>query len=322
MKLAQLYKNLRPELARIESQLKLSIASEQPDIKKASMHLLNAGGKRIRPVFVMLSGRFGDVRRSDILNVAVALELIHMASLVHDDVVDNSNLRRGRPTIKAKWDNRVAMYTGDYLFAGALKKMANIQQPAIHRTLSLAMKEMSVGEIIQIRELANPQMSLRHYLRRIKRKTALLIAVSCMLGARASGADEWVAKTLYTFGYGVGMSFQIMDDVLDFTGSQAQLGKPAGSDLRQGNMTAPTIYAMQHPGIREDIIAFLQKDTVDEAVFAHLLDKIGQSGGISHAQHLSAKYLQKAYGALFSLPDCEARRSLYEIAKYMGERRS
>ncbi|HEX7066101.1 MAG TPA: heptaprenyl diphosphate synthase component II, partial [Bacillales bacterium] len=308
-------------LSSIEKELEHTVQAGHPDLQEASLHLLKAGGKRIRPVFVLLSGQFGHYEPDRIKKVAVALELIHMASLVHDDVIDESELRRGRKTIKSKWDNRVAMYTGDYIFSRALELIATIEKPELHKVLSEAIVEMCLGEIEQIRELFDWNLNLRHYLRRVKRKTALLIAVSCRLGSIAAGADGKISKKLYLFGYYVGMSYQITDDVLDFVGSEKQLGKPAGSDLRQGNVTLPALYALRDEDRREDITAYLQGRNHSEREWRKVLDLVLHSGGIEFSRQLSARYLDKALKVLDSLPDRKAKRSLYEIAGYIGKRK-
>ncbi len=223
MKLKMMYSFLNSDINVIEREIDETINSQVPLLRQASLHLLKAGGKRIRPVFVLLAGRFGDYDINVIKNVAVTLELIHTASLVHDDVIDDAELRRGRETIKAKWDNRIAMYTGDYIFARALELMTNIEHPLAHKILSNTMVELCLGEIEQIKDKYRYNQNLRDYLRRIKRKTALLIAASCQLGAVAADVEEELHKKLFQFGYYVGMSFQITDDILDFTGTESEL---------------------------------------------------------------------------------------------------
>ncbi|HEX6923041.1 MAG TPA: heptaprenyl diphosphate synthase component II [Bacillales bacterium] len=321
MKLTELYRDLRSDLSLIEKELEQTVQAAHPDLQEASLHLLKAGGKRIRPVFVLLSGKFGHYDLDKVKKVAVALELIHMASLVHDDVIDESEIRRGRPTIKSKWDNRVAMYTGDYMFSRALELITEIEKPELHKVLSGAIVEMCLGEIEQIRELYDWNVNFREYLRRVKRKTALLIAVSCQLGAIGAGADWKVSRQLYRFGYYVGMSYQITDDVLDFVGSEKQLGKPAGSDLKQGNVTLPALYALQDETRRGEIESFLRTRNQSGKDWKNVLDLVLHSGGIEFSRRLSARYLDKALKALDSLPEIKAKRSLYEIAVYIGSRK-
>lgn len=321
MKLRDIYSNLSNDIQKVEKELEQSLQAKQPVLKQASLHLLKAGGKRIRPVFVLLAGKFGDYNIEEMKKVAVPLELIHMASLVHDDVIDDAEMRRGRKTIKAKWDNRIAMYTGDYILARALSIITDLQQETGHQILSRAIREMTIGEIEQIRDQYNWDQHLYHYLKRIKRKTALLIAVSCHLGALATNVKEEYAWALYRFGYNVGMSFQITDDILDFTGTEKQLGKPAGSDLLQGNLTLPALYAIQDPLVRKKVDQITKESQLNKEQIEEILTLIRQSGGIEYADQCSKRYLQRAFDALEILPNIDAKQSLFEIAKYIGTRK-
>jgi heptaprenyl diphosphate synthase len=242
-----------------------------------------------------------------------------MASLVHDDVIDDAELRRGQPTIKAKWDNRIAMYTGDYIFARALELVTEIKNPLAHQILSKTIVELSVGEIEQIKDKYNFNQNLRDYFRRIKRKTALLIAASCQLGAVASGVEEKVHKNLFRFGYYVGMSYQITDDILDFTGTEKELGKPAGGDLLQGNITLPVLYAMEDRELRMEIQSV--HEDMPRPQIDCIISRILQSGAIEKSILVSDHYLDKALAVLEELPQNRAKRTLRDIAKYIGKRK-
>lgn len=322
MKLTDIYWQMRSDIAKIEKELEATIEAKHPVLKKASVHLLKAGGKRIRPVFVLLAAKFGTYDIDKIKQIAVPLELIHMASLVHDDVIDDADLRRGKKTIKSKWDNRVAMYTGDYIFARAIEMATNCEKPEVHQILSDAIVEMCIGEVEQIRDQYNWEQNFRTYLRRIKRKTALLIAVSCRLGALAADASKDTQLSLYRYGYNVGMAFQITDDVLDFVGTEKQLGKPAGSDLLQGNVTLPALYAMKKDDqVRELIIKTMNDDSVSKNEMKTIIDAIKSAGGVDYSMQISDRYLSKAYQALETLPNIEAKDSFYQIAKYIGTRK-
>ncbi|WP_137789046.1 polyprenyl synthetase family protein [Bacillus sp. E(2018)] len=320
MKLKDLYSFLKKDLQQIEDQLVESVRSDQKQIHTAGAELLKAGGKRIRPVFVLLSAQFGTYNIQQVKKPAAALELIHMASLVHDDVVDDADMRRGRKTVKAKYDNKIAMYTGDFIFASALKLMSEIEIPRAHQVLAQGMKEMCLGEIEQINEQYDTDQNIRKYFKRIKRKTALLIALSCQLGAITSKADVSLQKKLYDFGFSVGMAFQITDDILDFTASEKQLGKPAGSDLKQGNLTLPVLYTIyQYPEMKEKLDAYYESN--EPAQLAELLKDIKELGGIDYATKVSDKYLKRAKLAAESLPETDARDSLLKVADYIAGRK-
>ncbi|PWI24488.1 heptaprenyl diphosphate synthase component II [Kurthia sibirica] len=320
MKLKMLYSGLKTEIDIIERELETALNSSSHFLNEASLHLLKAGGKRIRPVFVLLAAKFGQYDIQRIKNVAVPLELIHMASLVHDDVIDDSDLRRGRPTVKAQFNNRIAMYDGDFIFARALDYMTNIETPQAHKVLSNTMVEICVGEIIQIEDKKIVDQTIRDYFRRIKRKTAVLISSSCELGAIAAGAPEDVTRRLSRFGYYVGMSFQIIDDILDFTATDKQLGKPAGSDLMQGNVTLPALYALEDPMIRP-LIEQTINGPITEEQRQQLLKAIRKSSAIKRAGDLSDQYLAKALKEVERLPDNPVKKSLVDIALFMGKRK-
>ncbi|MDF2669064.1 MAG: heptaprenyl diphosphate synthase [Paenibacillus sp.] len=322
MKLMDIYARMKREIAQIERELEDSIYSEQPLLKETSLHLLKAGGKRIRPVFVLLASQFGTYDLDRVKKIAVPLELIHMASLVHDDVIDDANTRRGQLTVRSKWDNRIAMYTGDYIFAKALTVVTQLPNPRIHQILSKAIVEMSIGEMEQIRYFFQTEQSVRTYLLRIRRKTALLIAISCQLGAIASETSYEVSLQLYKFGYNVGMAFQIRDDILDLTGTEKQLGKPPGSDIKQGNITLPILLALQQPDLKERLLSEIKRiQEVDgQTNVDPFLNLIRGSSCVQQADDISSKYIEKAIQALDGLPNIRAKKDLISIARFIGSR--
>ncbi|MDG5787599.1 heptaprenyl diphosphate synthase component II [Evansella sp. AB-P1] len=322
MKLTDIYWHLKSDIGKIEKEIEQNIDAEHPVLQEASSHLLKAGGKRIRPVFVLLSGQFGEYNIERIKHIAISLEMIHMGSLVHDDVIDDAELRRGKKTVKSKWDNRVAMYTGDYIFAKAVEIATYYNNPEIHRILSHAMVEMCIGEVEQIKDQYQWNQTLRMYFRRIKRKTALLIAISCQLGALAAGAPKAYEKQLARYGYNVGMAFQITDDILDFVGTEKELGKPAGSDLIQGNVTLPALYAMWHdPVLKPRIIHHLDENVIEKEEMNKTIELIKQSGAIQYSKDMADRYLSKARMALEELPDIRPKKALHQIADYIGDRK-
>ncbi|MGN1402395.1 MAG: heptaprenyl diphosphate synthase component II [Bacillus sp. (in: firmicutes)] len=319
MKYKMLSSYLNGDLQLIEKELEASVQANDPLLQEAATHLLQAGGKRIRPIMLCLAAKFGDYDIHVVKKAAVALELIHMASLVHDDVIDDASLRRGAPTIQALWDNRTAMYTGDYIFARSFELMTDINVPEAHQLLAHTIVEVCLGEIEQIRDKYIFSQNLRTYFRRIRRKTALLIATSCQLGGMVAGADPSVHRKLFKFGYYVGMSYQVMDDILDFTGSESVLGKPAGGDLRQGNITIPVLYAMEDARLRKQIQSVHQG--MSDAEIKPIIESINASGAIEKSLEISDRFMQKAFCQLEGLPNCKARKSFYEIAKYIGRRK-
>lgn len=319
LQVLSLYADFRKDLDYIEKKLELCVDSASPIIQEASLHLLRAGGKRIRPVFVILASEFGAYKLEDVAKVAVSLELVHMASLVHDDVIDNSDMRRGLETVKAKWNNRIAMYAGDYIFSRALVSISEIELQPVHQLLAKTMLEICEGEIIQIEHQRELNQTIRDYLRRIKRKTALLLSSSCELGALASGADATIVRKLRRFGYFAGMSFQITDDILDITSTDEELGKPAGSDLLNGHLTLPILYIKDQPAF----LPYMKRSfegTLTDTQREEMLLYIRQSGAIEKAQVVSGLYLKKALDEIKDLPNGKPKKTFQQIAAFIGKR--
>ncbi|WP_027963375.1 polyprenyl synthetase family protein [Halalkalibacillus halophilus] len=322
MKLATTINYMNQEMEQIESLMHEIVNAEEQTISETSSYLLDAGGKRIRPIFVLLAAQFGAGKNDRILNVAVTLEMIHMASLVHDDVIDNADTRRGQATVNYKWDNSTAMYTGDYLFARTIELLNGPNEVALHQVLSNTIYQVCIGEISQIRDKYDLNQRKIEYFKRIRRKTALLISTSTQLGAIAAETSDQTVKHLKRYGYYIGMSYQIIDDILDFTSDEKTLGKPVGSDLRSGNLTLPTILALEEDEtIKDKVSSFFENPDETEVNLTQLIEDIKHSKAIEASFQCSQSYLRKALKELEYLPDIRAKRSLQKIAAYLGKRK-
>ncbi|PTQ56609.1 MAG: Heptaprenyl diphosphate synthase component II [Candidatus Carbobacillus altaicus] len=340
MHILDVYETYQEGLGRVEDTLSKLIARDIPLYADTSRHLLEAGGKRMRPLVVLIAGQFGEVRETfdeRLVRLGAIMELIHMATLVHDDVVDESDTRRGRPTVAQAWDEPAAVYTGDYLLSVALRELASFDDILLHKTLARALTEMSRGELEQLQDLFSAQVSMKRYLRRIRRKTALLIEMSARLGARITGAHPAVQKAVSAYAYATGMAFQLTDDILDITGSTEQLGKPAGSDLLQGNVTLPVILDLTcgDPDLRRALYAYLEKGrqmkregiradewkalVADELVF--ILSRLKVSEAIGYSRRIVHRYVEKAYQALSHLESDEKSEALRSIVHFVENRR-
>jgi len=334
MDLQEIYKEMKADMLLIEKELYEAINQEDSSLKEPALHLLTAGGKRLRPLFVLMSGSLGKYQFERLKLVAVPLELIHMATLVHDDIIDDADLRRGQPTVRAKWNNRIALYTGNYILAQALQYISRIKEKQVHQILSQALVQMGLGEIYQLRDFFNVDQHLRHYLRRIKRKTALLISVSCQLGAQVSQLPPRDVQRVWQYGYYTGMAFQITDDLLDMTGDRQMTGKPHGSDVRQGNLTVPLIYALTKSEWRQRVVPLIREiqtlasfngtgETSGQldAAITRLIQLVHRSGGIQFAQQLAERYLTKAKQALEAFPPSKEKERLLHVADAIATRR-
>lgn len=229
-------------------------------------------------------------------------------------------MRRGRHTVKAQWNNRVAMYTGDYIFARALEYVTKIEIKTVHQILAHTMVEIVNGEVIQIEDKFRLNQNLKDYFRRIKRKTALLIESSCELGAIVGECEPKVVKNLKRFGYYVGMSYQIIDDILDFTSTDKQLGKPAGSDLLQGNITLPILLLKDQQEIKS-FIECASNGTVTEEERLNMLELVRNSDAIKKSMQISNQYLVKALKEVEALPDHPMKKKLRDVALFIGKRK-
>ncbi|NBJ16218.1 MAG: heptaprenyl diphosphate synthase [Dehalobacter sp. 4CP] len=320
MKRQKLFREINADLKKVEKELDKFLNVDNPMFSQTCLYLLQAGGKRLRPSFTLLVGKFFDYRFEKLLPVTMALELIHMATLIHDDVVDASLTRRGRPTLTAGWGNTVSMATGDYLLAKALELIVKIDNPAVSSILADVCIEMCQGEIQQIKSSYDTTQTLKQYLYRIQRKTALLIGLCCKLGAKVSNASPRQIWLMSKYGNYLGLAFQIVDDILDITANPKELGKPVGGDIRQGIITLPMIFALKDSPQKERLKELLGQKTKTDAEVAEAIQLIIQAGGIDKSRKIVEQYIDKAKANLQELPDVPAKDALIELANYMGER--
>ncbi len=314
---------IKQELEKVEIFLNNYINFSHPSIKESSRHILQAGGKRIRPAFVLLSGSFfKDTPKDKLISLAAAVELIHMSSLVHDDVIDEADFRRGKPTIRVLRGNKFSLHVGDYLLGQALKLVDPKNNKEIANILSKVSVEMCQGEIQQLVSAYDPKQSVKSYLYRIKRKTALLIAASCQIGAIAANATPKQVYAFYKYGYYLGMAFQIKDDVLDFEANSKTLGKPAGSDLVQGILTLPAILTLKKEDSDSKRLAELivSKFAQGEKDLEEALKIIKTGDAIENSLNYLSKYVDLAKKQVDYLPKCSFQKSLFKIADYIKER--
>jgi heptaprenyl diphosphate synthase len=319
MEFVDVYRRYKPELQQIEAMLSDAVQSRNQALTNSSKQLLEAGGKRIRPLFALMCGTLGDGNRTKIYSLAAAMELVHMATLVHDDVIDDANVRRGRPTVRVQYGNRPAMYAGDFLFARAIQMLSTISIPEVHIRLAGAIAKMCEGEIDQIQDFYNTRQSFRRYFRRVQRKTALLIEMSCLLGALVGGAEEHLVRSVGRFGRFTGMAFQIIDDILDVVGDESVVGKRVGGDLRQGNLTLPVLYALHCTPVSEEIRSLIREDMSDASV-ERCLFLVRSTGGVEYARGVAERYMEKAIEALQPLHSTPVYDELRVVGEFINQR--
>ncbi|MGW4869054.1 polyprenyl synthetase family protein [Streptomyces chartreusis] len=304
-------------LAAVEEGLLEATKSEVPFITEAAQHLVRAGGKRFRPLLVMLAAQFGDPYAPGVVPSAVVVELTHLATLYHDDVMDEAAVRRGVDSANARWGNSVAVLTGDFLFARASHILADLGPEAV-RVQAEAFERLVTGQIL---ETAGPQDGrdpVEHYLDVLSGKTGSLVAVSCRFGAMMSGADETVVDVLTQYGERLGVAFQLADDVLDIASDSHESGKTPGTDLREGIATMPVLRLQERAarlGLAEDIALceLLESDLSDDARLAEALAGLREHPALEQARRDTVRYAEDARAALAPLPDMDAKAALMEL---------
>ncbi len=277
------------------------------------------GGKQLRPALVLLVGRMFDSGLEPFYSLAVAVHMLHTATLIHDDVVDGASIRRGRETLHMQWPAGAAILAGDYLLGQSTSLVAELEDPRLFKVFAAVLRTMCAGEIRQMVASQRQRPDWETYTCAIGAKTASLFAASTEMAAILAGADESQIAALRLFGRELGMAFQVVDDVLDFVGDEAQLGKPAGSDLRQGLITLPTLYYLER--VRSDgCVNAVLSGLRDEEHVQAAIDAVCASGAIEASLADAQAYVRTCQEALASLPDNPARHMLHTIAEYVMHR--
>jgi len=275
-------------------------------------------GKRLRPLLVFLTADLHGGGSEKTMLSALVVELLHTATLVHDDVVDNSELCRGSPTVNHLWDNRISVLIGDLLFSRTLTTMLKLQDTKALSILSEATDRITEGELLQIENGGHTTVDETLYLDLIGKKTASLLNASCALGCLSVTSDEPSCERMKQFGENLGIAFQIKDDLLDYTGSRDKLGKPVGNDLREHKMTLPLIHALRQAGDAErgQVLTWLAQSSLDEAVTRRILSFVEAQDGIGYAHQIATHYARQAERALQSYADSETKASLMKLVDF------
>ncbi len=303
----------------VEALMRAQADEHHPDLQAALTHLLSAGGKRMRPVVALLTGQMLGAPHDRLITLAAAIELLHTATLVHDDLIDGALLRRGIATLNSQWSPAATVLTGDFIFARAARLAAGTDSVAVMRLFAETLATIVDGEINQL--FASKGLASREdYFRRIYAKTASMFELATGAAALLSPVDEATVRQARRFGYEIGMAFQIVDDILDFTGDQARVGKPVASDLRQGLITLPALcYLEAHPD-DPDMQAVIEGHWHDEGRLNRLVDAIRASGAVSQAAAEARAYVSRALDLLESFPAGSQREALAALAGYIVDR--
>jgi heptaprenyl diphosphate synthase len=308
-------------LERVEALLRREVRSDHQFVTETSLHLIEAGGKRFRPLFTLLGAQMGPEPESDaVVTAAAVVELIHLATLYHDDVMDSATMRRGAESANHRWDNTVAILTGDFLFAHASRLVADLGPDAV-RIIAETFAELVTGQMRETRGPRPDEDPVDHYLSVIAEKTGSLIATSGRYGGMFSGCTPEQVEALHRFGAVVGAAFQISDDIIDISSASEDSGKTPGTDLREGVHTLPMLFALQGTGPDADRLrVLLARPITDDAEVDEALTLLRRSDGIARAREVLAAQAKEAQRELERLPACPAADALTTLTIYMVDR--
>jgi len=306
----RIYDTVADDFSRVNDLIIKRLASDVPLVEKIAQYIIESGGKRLRPLLVLLASQAAGYQKDDHLKLAAVIEFLHTATLLHDDVVDTSDMRRGRSTANAKWGNAPSVLVGDFLYARAFEMMVELQSLPIMNVLSHATAVIAEGEVMQLMNVKNPDLSEDQYMVVIHNKTAMLFEAASHTGALLAGASREQENALKDYGKHLGLAFQLVDDVLDYQGDAETMGKNVGDDLAEGKTTLPLIYAMANgsEAERQLIRQAIRKGGLDD--LPKVLDIVKASGAIEYTMTKAKEQAQIARDLLTCLPGSEHRKAL------------
>jgi heptaprenyl diphosphate synthase len=304
-------------LSAVEQSLLEATKSGTPFITETAQHLLEAGGKRFRPLVVLLASQFGDPNAPGVVPAACVVELTHVATLYHDDVMDEADLRRGAPSANARWDNSLAILTGDFLFSRASQIVSSLGPEAV-RIQAEAFERLVTGQILETEGAQPGDDPVQHYLEVLSGKTSSLVAAAGHLGALTAGADPWVVEILTQYGERIGLAFQLADDILDITSESRESGKTPGTDLREGVPTLPVLRLREtapDPSVPGDVRlrALLDGGVAEDAALEEALTLLRAHPALRAAREDTLRYAEEARALLAPLPECPAKSALERL---------
>ena len=318
---ATLYGPVQDDLPLVEETLRSVGEVEFPALARMLGHVLGAGGKRIRPALALLAGRFGKYDLDRLVPLAASIELLHTATLVHDDVIDAAATRRGRPTANALFDNAVTVMIGDFMFAHAAELVARTGNIEVIRLFARTLMAMATGEMNQDMSAYSYGQSTLDYFNRIGGKTASLFATAAQGGAMIAGVSDNHAECLRSYGENLGMTFQIVDDILDFAGDEAEMGKPVGSDLMQGTLTLPALLLVERYPANNPVKRFFSGRQKAESL-RRSIEMVRESDILEESYRVAADFQARALHAIGPLPASAAKEALTDLAEWAMARRS
>ena len=312
-----------PQLKEIDEALNQSLGARIPVVTDIVRYSLLGAGKRIRPLLFVLSSHLCGYKGEDVYRLSTVFEYVHAASLLHDDVLDNADLRRSKPSARQVWGNSAAVLGGDFLYAAASAIAVECKNLELIQLLSDVLKRMVEGQLLELEHTHDWKITKEAYMEIITAKTAALIAAACTSGAMVARADDKTMRHLGEFGLNLGIAFQLMDDLLDYTSSPEEFGKPVGKDLKEGKITLPLVYFVSEleKGEAESLAELFKSQEGKDKDYEDLIRRVRTHGAIERVRSEASKYVARAGEVLGLLPDSPGRRSLMELGTYILMRR-
>lgn len=317
MNFQDIFKKYEDELIEVEKELRNIFNSDAALIPTIGAYIINSGGKRIRPLFLLVSSDLAGYKGYKRVIMAAVIEALHTASLLHDDVVDEAEIRRGKASANKIWGNQIAVLLGDYLYARALHISVAQESLPIMEALSWATSQMAEGEILQLMKAGDPSITFDEYIKIITGKTAGLIRASCRIAGILGELPEEKIQALTDFGHNIGVAFQMKDDILDYVADQNELGKKLGKDLMEGKITLPLIELIKKAKEKEEIIKIIKSDNLSEESLDKILQHLKKYNCIESSMKIVKQYVDRAKKALEIFPDSDAKQNLFRIADYI-----
>jgi octaprenyl-diphosphate synthase len=313
---------LKDEMDAVEVQIKKNLTSDVQLVSQVGDYILSSGGKRIRPMLLLLSARLCGYQGDKDVELASVVEFIHTATLLHDDVVDSADLRRGNRSANSVWGNQASVLVGDFLFAKSFSVMVGSESLKILKILSDTTTQLAEGEILQLINTCDLEVDEQRYLQVVRDKTAILIAAACQVGGVLAGVEEQKELALREFGLEIGIAFQLMDDALDYVADEADFGKERGHDLYEGKMTLPLICAFARASAdeREEVTRIVEAEELNAEDLAYVCELIDQYGGIAYTRQRAAERIELAKQHLQRFPASESKQALFDLADYVVAR--
>jgi octaprenyl-diphosphate synthase len=310
------------ELERVEREIHLESIASVDTVTAISRHLQGNGGKRLRPMLLLLAAKLVGETNDSAVRLAAVMEMVHTATLVHDDVIDSAQTRRGKPSANVLWGNQTCVLAGDWLYMQAFQVALRERSFAILDILISLTQKMVEGELLQLDRIGRMDVTEADYMELVDRKTASLFEACARLGALVAGGGESAESRLADYGWNLGMAFQLVDDVLDFTSRESVLGKPVGNDLREGKVTLPLIYALQEAGTtdREMVATVLREGNYETIALPAILKLIDRHSAVEKARQRAHQFTEKARAVMATFPESPTQRALHNVTDLITER--